>query len=195
MTTRPRPGARVFLVRRLLVLSLAVLLVWLVVTLISDDEPATQTEAPASVAQVSVEIPVENCKAEDLWLRPVVPAGQAGGNAFEIDLAISTTSEESCWAELRDSQIIAFVTENGSRVWSSDRCPTGFLKEPIAVSPGWVTTTSVVWRCNASRLSGGSYGLKLATYGGEPGIITFKLKDAPQPEPEPSPKSSEKPKD
>ena len=185
-----------FIVRRIIVLGLPLLLlmalVWIFNGSGADTKEVEEEKPDAAVDTVLIAASVEKCDPEDIWLRPVVPNGQPGGNKLRIDIAVSTKGEKACTLQLRPSNIIAFVVKGEQQFWASEKCPTALIDEPVAVAPGWVTSKSVVWSCKP-QLGGGKHTLKLATYGGEPGITNFILKEpikpAPEPSPEPSPSS------
>ena len=183
-----------FIVRRIIVLGLPFLLlmalVWGFSGSDSDAKKVEEEQQPAAVVDtVLIAASVEKCDPEDIWLRPVVPNGQPVSTKLLIDIAVSTKGEKACTLQLRPGNIIAFVVKGEKQLWASEKCPTALIDDPVAVAPGWVTSKSVVWSCKP-QLGGGRHTLKLATYGGEPGITNFILKEPIKPAPEPSPEPS-----
>ena len=88
------------------------------------------------------------------------------------------------------------ISANKAPVWDSSVCKTALLPAPVAVTARWSTVAAATWtgrgsgtNCSAKEgfASPGTYVIKTATLGGEPGQDTFTLVNKPKPKPTTTP--------
>lgn len=204
-------------------LAVLIALVWLVLQLVGggdDQKPAAQptttaaTTAPTAepaqekkktngLVDVALVTATAPCDPELVRITPTVRPDQLARGSVEIGLVVSSTAPKACTLKPADADAIAVISANGTAVWDSTVCKVSPLKDPVALSPGWSTMTSVTWtgrgsgsRCTQTEgyASPGKYAVQIGTLGGEPGKTTFTLEARPAPKPAPKPsKSTPKP--
>ncbi|MET1133953.1 MAG: hypothetical protein ABWX60_11080 [Aeromicrobium sp.] len=199
-----RVGRDVYWRRRLLVLAAVLAIVWGVVQLVGltrdDDakdtasaEPtptssaastAPATAAPTDQVAVAIETDAKPCEADNMRIVPSVAAGQFAGGPVRIDLMLTALDGAACTFRPSASELLAVVDTQRAPIYDSSVCRTAFFDEAVAVPAGWSTVAPVEWNgrgsgsgCGSSEgfAPPGTYTLKIGTYGGEPGEVTFKL--------------------
>lgn len=197
-------GRDVFWRRRLLVLAALLALAWgvvKVVELMGDDEPkpaaTTQptptpttpsspptTAPPADQVSVAIETDAALCEPDNVRIVPSVPTGQFAGGPVRMDLMLTALDGAACTFRPSASELLAVVDTERAPIYDSSVCRAAFFDEAVAIPAGWSTVTSVEWTgrgsgagCGTSEgfAPPGTYTLKIGTYGGEPGEVTFKL--------------------
>lgn len=223
MSQRRLP-AEVYWRRRLLVLALVLLLAWFATRAFGSeakpDKPAARstaipTKAPTRVAPVNGEVTVnlatdaKLCDPEKVRVSPSVKSGQYAGDDVDVSMIVSTTQKDACVLDAKKADLLVVISANKKPVWDSSVCKSALLTESVAVSPRWSTVVATTWTGRGSGrdcsnkqgfASPGSYVIKSATLGGEPGQATFRLVNKPKPKAKPKPTEttatpSEKPGD
>lgn len=153
-----------------MVLVVAVVLVWGVVTLIGavrgdDADPASSADStPSAPGKSRSAVPTEPtdepdpgllpvslssggapCDPESVRITPTVPDGQQADGPVDVDLAISSTAASSCTLAPEDAGLVAVIGAGSSTVWDSTRCPTSLLGDPVDISARWATIVRVEW--------------------------------------------------
>ncbi|AWB93572.1 hypothetical protein C3E78_15885 [Aeromicrobium chenweiae] len=188
-------------------LAVLIALVWVVLQLVGggDDEkpaarptatattptvaptPETKTNGLVDVALVTDSAP---CDPETVRITPSVRPGQLARTTVEIGLVVSSSATSACTLKPADADAIAVISANGTAVWDSTVCKVSPLTDPVALTPGWSTMTSVTWTgrgsgstCTSKQdyASPGKYSVQIGTLGGEPGKATFTLEARPRP--------------
>jgi len=198
-------GRDVYWRRRLLVLAVLIAIVWGVVQVVGlvrgDEEkpdPAPAAAAPTTAAPtttpttappadqvpVAIETSTTVCKPDNVRIVPSVASGQEAGAPVTIDLMITALDGEACTFRPSADELLAVVDTDRAPIYDSSVCRAAFFDQPVAVPAGWGTVTTVEWNgrgsgtaCGTSEgfAPAGTYTLKIGTYGGEPGQVTFKL--------------------
>lgn len=181
------------------------------------DKPiATPTAIPTKSAPVAA--PVDGnvavnlrsgtapCDPDKVRVVPSVNSGQYAGADVDVSMIVSTTQKAPCILNAKAADLLVVISANKSPVWDSSVCKTALLAESVAVSPRWSTVATATWTGRGSGkncsndlgfANPGTYVIKSATLGGEPGQATFKLVTKPKPtKPKPTEATpSEKPTD
>ncbi|MDQ3156080.1 MAG: hypothetical protein M3Q98_05065 [Actinomycetota bacterium] len=222
MSQRRLP-AEVYWRRRLLVLALILLLAWFATRAFGSeakpDKPvattptATPTKAARVIAPLNGEVTVnlatdaKPCDPEKVRVSPSVKSGQYVGDDVDVSMIVSTTQKNACVLDAKKADLLVVISANKNPVWDSSVCKTALLTKPVAVSPRWSTVAAATWTGRGSGkdcsdkqgfASPGTYVIKSATLGGEPGQATFRLVNKPKPKPKPTETTatpSEKPTD
>jgi len=216
-------SAEVYWRRRLLILALILLLAWFATKAFESEElrdkPVVKPTTGKPTAVATVATPVNGkvtvnlssdkkpCDPEKVRVSPSVKSGQYVGADVDVSMIVSTTQKDPCILDAKAADLLVVISANKSAVWDSSVCKTALLKKPVEVSPRWSTVAATTWtgrgsgnNCsNGQGFTGaGTYVIKSATLGGEPGQATFRLVNKPKPKPKPSPKTTkptEKPTD
>ncbi len=212
MSQRRLP-AEIYWRRRLLLLAVLILLVWVGLRLWpggSDEQPVS-APAPTSTPSANPEpAPTDGtttvalsagsaaCKPESIRVTPSVPGGQHTREPVDVDLAISSTSKKPCTFTAQSSDLLVVISSGKTAIWDSTVCKTALLADEVQLSPGWSTAERVEWSARGSGpacspkegwATPGGYTIQIGTLGGEPGTTKFTLT------PPPEPKDDEKPED
>jgi hypothetical protein len=204
-----RLPAEVYWRRRLLVLALLILLVWLGMRVWpdGDGEPAaaaptatpTATQAPPTtngVTNVALTTGSEPCDAESIRITPTVRSGQHARGPVTITLLVSSSSAKPCNFTARSSDLLVVISAGKTPVYDSTVCKASLLRQTVQLSPGWATSVDATWsgrgsgpRCSSKEgwATPGTYVLKIGTLGGEPGRTSFRLTSPPKPKATPTP--------
>lgn len=142
------------------------------------------------------------CEPEKVRVTPSVKSGQYAGAEVAVSMSVSTTQKNPCILNAKTADLLVVISANKSPVWDSSVCKSALLAEPVAVSPRWSTVAAATWtgrgsgkNCSAKQgfTSSGTYVIKAATLGGEPGQATFRLVAKPKPKPIPRPTATATP--
>jgi hypothetical protein len=207
---RPLPAA-VYWRRRLVVLAVVILIVWLIIQIVGlfsdggDDKPtvtptpqATPTSTvPLPEGLVSVELKTSDvkCDPQNVRVTPSVPLGQTARQAIWVNFTFATVDGIGCTLEPDDAQLLVVISAKDSPIYDSVVCNANFLSAPVALSEGWSSQVSAKWsgrgsgkKCKASEgfAPAGSYRIQAGTLGGEPGEATFTLAKPTTPDPTPT---------
>lgn len=202
--------AEIYWRRRLLVLAVLIALVWVglrffggedmvdapVATPVATATTATTSAAPATPAngdmRVSLETGTAKCDPEKVRVSPAVKGGQHVREKVKVAMSVSTTEKKPCVVDPKSADLLVVISANKSPVWDSYVCKTALLTKPVEVSPQWATVVETTWsgrgsgrNCSPDEgfASPGTYVIKAATLGGEPGQATFRLTTKPKPKP------------
>ena len=180
MTRGPLP-ARVYWVRRIMVLGTAVLLVVAIGRLLGGGSDASSDDG-AKATQVSVEtpapstgytdpaprkqkrtktpdptptlaVPVGECDGTDVAVTPLVKQAVAGRDVT-IVLQLRTLESEACTWPIGPSVLTLDITSGDDRIWSSRDCPGAIPKEPVVVRQAVTSKVEVVWNGKRSEDEG-----------------------------------------
>ncbi|MTB88296.1 hypothetical protein H9L21_01795 [Aeromicrobium senzhongii] len=222
--SNPRVGRDVYWRRRLLVLAILIAIVWGVLQLIGlvrgDDAgkaeatrptptpttapTAPPTTPPADQVAVAIETDEAVCEPENVRIVPSVPGGQFAGGPVAIDLMLTSLDGTACTFRPSTRELLVVVDTERAPIYDSSVCRAAFFDQSVSIPAGWSTVAPVEWTgrgsgagCGSSEgfAPPGTYTLKIGTYGGEPGEVTFKLaRRAPEtPETKPTPAPAKKP--
>lgn len=200
---RGNVGRDVYWRRRLLLIAVLLAVVWgvmQIVGLVRGDEeqaepPATTPtpevtttptpEAPSDQVAVAIDTATTACKPENVRIVPSVPGGQYAGGPVKIDLMLTALDGSACTFQPSADELLVVVDTQRAPIYDSSVCRAAFFSQSVAIPAGWGTVASVEWTgrgsgqaCSTSEgfAPGGTYTLKIGTYGGEPGETTFKLR-------------------
>lgn len=171
LTRGPLP-ARVYWVRRSLVLGTAVLLVFAIGRLLaggsdasggdsarlaagapsttkSRSAPATTAPAPrrtvATTTAPALAVPNGVCAGSDLAVTPDVTRAVAGRDVMVV-LQVRTLRTPACTWRLGPESLAVRVTSGQDRIWASADCPHAVPRRDVVVRQAVTTTVGVVWR-------------------------------------------------
>lgn len=205
MSQRRLP-AEIYWRRRLLVLAVLILVVWLSLRLwpSGGDEKPVSAPAPSATPSptpepaptdgtttVSLESGSRKCDPESIRITPSVPDGQETRQPVKIDLTMSSTSRKSCTYTADSDELLVIISAGKTAIWDSTVCKTALLREPVKLSSGWSTVAPIEWsgRGSGPACSGkegwatpGGYTIQIGTLGGEPGEARFTLTAPPEEE-------------
>ncbi len=215
---RRRLPAEIYWRRRLLVLAAILLLVWGAVKLFDgDDSPKpraaaeptvssapTPTAAVNPVTEAKLAAATKRCDPEKVRISPTVKDAQYSDEPVDMSFMLSTTQKESCIFDAKAADLLIVINANGSAIWDSSVCQEALFPEPVTIAAKWATAAHVTWSgrgsgssCSKKESYGGpgSYLIRAATLGGEPGSDNFTLIRKPKPKPKatPTPKASPTP--
>lgn len=147
----------------------------------------TTTAPPADQVTVALQTAATECDAENLRIVPSVPGGQRSGGPVDVDLLITTLDSTPCTFQPSNDDLLVVVDTSRAPIYDSSVCRAAFFDEAVAVPADWGTVARVQWTGRGSGTGCGSgegyappgrYTLKIGTYGGEPGEVTFALAQA-----------------
>lgn len=155
MSESRRLPARVYWVRRLVVLGIPLLLVAVVVWLVagrgSDDDPAPDAETtstpPATDPTPSETPALASCAPAGLALAMTPDAVSfAAGVSATFTVSITNTSAEACLVDAGEVQREIVITSGSDRVWSNRDCvAAGTEKRTLLLPAGGNDTTPFAW--------------------------------------------------
>ncbi|MGZ8770464.1 MAG: hypothetical protein ACXWXJ_05615 [Aeromicrobium sp.] len=207
MSQRRLP-AEVYWRRRLLVLAVVLLLAWFATKAFgafgaesrpgepvagpTATPPTAATEATPVNGEVTVNLTGDTkpCDPEKVRVSPSVRSGQYVGSEVDVSMIVSTTQKDACVLDAKKADLLVVISATKNPVWDSSVCKSALLTKPVAVSPRWSTVAAVKWtgRGSGKDCSGrqgfasqGTYVIKSATIGGEPGQARFRLVNKPKP--------------
>ncbi|WP_155990610.1 hypothetical protein [Paraoerskovia marina] len=193
------PGRGTFLVRRLLVLAVALAVVVGVVlgvrALIADPADASPMEsaeksAPPEPATTSATVA---CEADDLdlALQPAAESFEAGDRP-RFAVRVTHVGRQPCLVNGSQNGVAVTVADDDGAVWSSADCPVD--ERMLLMSPGDVDTNDVTW--DLTRTDGSCEAAGSATAGDYTARVevtdvpdattppvSFTLEPAPEPDP------------
>ncbi|MGI9085680.1 MAG: hypothetical protein ACR2FE_10400 [Aeromicrobium sp.] len=210
MSQRRLP-AEIYWRRRLLLLAVLILLVWVGLRWWpsgSDERPVSAAAPTASPSPkpaptdgsttVALSSGGAACKSESIRITPSVSNGQRTRAPVDVELSISSTSKKPCTFTAKSSDLLAVISAGKTAIWDSTVCKAVLLKDAVDLSPGWSTVAQVEWSARGSGpacspkegwATPGRYTIQIGTLGGEPGKTKFTLT------PPPKSKDDEKPDD
>lgn len=203
--------AEIYWRRRLLVLAVVLLLAWGATRAFGGegtaDQPVAKPTANATTAAtpaapvdgkvtVNLSSGTATCDPEKVRVTPSVKSGQYVGAAVKVSMIVSTTQKDPCILNAKAADLLVVISANKAPVWDSSVCKTALLRTPVSVSPRWSTVAEATWtgrgsgtECSTKEgfASPGTYVIKSATLGGEPGQDTFTLVNNPKVKPTATP--------
>ncbi len=198
MSQRRLP-AEIYWRRRLLVLALLILVLWVGLQLwpdTSDEKPVSAPAPTATASPTPTAAPTDGtttvalgsarkpCQPEAIRITPRVPSGQHTREPVDIDLSISSTSKDACIFTSTSSDLLVVISAGKTAIWDSTVCKSALLSDPVTLSPGWATVVRTEWSARGSGpacskkegwATPGRYTLQIGTLGGEPGKTRFTL--------------------
>ena len=172
-------------------------------------KPTARTTTTATVAApvdgkvtVNLSSGTAMCDPEKVRVTPSVRSGQYVGDAIKVSMIVSTTQKDPCLLNAKTADLLVVISANKAPVWDSSVCKTALLATPVSVSPRWSTVAATTWTGRGSGkncadkegfASPGTYVIKSATLGGEPGQDTFTLVNMPTPTTTTPPTPTKKP--
>ncbi len=198
MSQRRLP-AEIYWRRRLLLLAVLILLVWVGLQLWPDGNDQRPVSSPAPTATpsptpepepsdgtttVSLSSGDKPCNPESIRITPAVPSGQHARQTVSMNLTVSSASTQPCTFTARSSDLLVIISSGKTAIWDSTVCKTALLDEPVKLSPGWSTVVPVEWSARGSGpacskregwATPGRYTVQIGTLGGEPGKAKFTL--------------------
>ncbi|MCW2754554.1 MAG: hypothetical protein JWQ32_1965 [Marmoricola sp.] len=144
---------------------------------------ATRTPPAAGLAQ-----PTGACSASDITVTPVVGT-QLAGRPVPLSLHLSGI-QPACTFAVTPYSLVAKVTRNQNRIWSSQDCPSSIRTASVVVRSAAPTTVVVTWSgrgsdSTCSRATDwalpGSYSVEAAAIGSAPSTSAFTLTSPPRP--------------
>ncbi|ADG73476.1 conserved hypothetical protein [Cellulomonas flavigena DSM 20109] len=151
----PRPPARVFWIRRFVVLGLPLLLVVALVVwwtgrgqdAAAQGDPSPTAEQAAPTPTPTSQVGVADCVPSQLALA-VVPDGEsfADGVAPTFEISLTNSGSEPCLVEAGDAAREVVVTSGDDRVWSSRDCvPEDADARTLLLAGGQSDVTQLAW--------------------------------------------------
>lgn len=146
--------------------------------------PVATTAPPADQVDVALKTSATACESDNLRIVPSVPSGQFSGGPVNVDLMIATLDGSACTFRPTEDDLLVVIEAKRAPVWDSSVCRGAFFDTPVAVPADWSTVTQVAWSGRGSGTGCGSgegfappgtYTLKIASNGGEPGEVTFSI--------------------
>jgi hypothetical protein len=171
--TRGRLPARVYWVRRLMLLGVAALLVVGFAQLLgsgggSGGDRATRVSdttspSPSDVGSPSVGsttgsdpqvgngkvLPTGPCAADDVLVQPSVPHPVAGGDV-KLVLRLSTITSPACDWQLSASTLALTITSGADLIWTSQQCPSSIPSEAMVLRNSAQAKVAVTWNARRS---------------------------------------------
>jgi hypothetical protein len=177
IVTRPRGPlpARVYWTRRLVLLTLVVLVGWLMLRWIDGgdsgaaqpggEDPVAATESDeterttptdgrpvdrertARIRTVaeSFERPREDCDLTKVRVLPSVADPVYSGEPVQVTLRISSTSSTACSLGVDPDHLLVSITSRGDVVWDSTKCEDAIPVRELALQPRWSSLVDVTW--------------------------------------------------
>lgn len=155
MSDSRRLPARVYWVRRLVVLGIPLVVlavvVWLVAGRGSDEDPAPDaqtTSTPPVEEPTPSETPaLASCAPTGLVLAMTPDAVSfAAGVSATFTVSITNTGAEACLVDAGEVQREIVITSGADRVWSNRDCVVpGTEKRTLLLAAGFTDTTSFAW--------------------------------------------------
>jgi hypothetical protein len=151
---------------------------------VSPGSPTATGTAPAGVLAQ----PDGACAASEITVTPVVGT-QLAGRPVPLSLQLTGT-RPACTYTVSPNSLVAKVTRNSNRVWSSQDCPNSVHSATVVVRSAAPTTVVVTWSGRGSDSTcslatdwalPGSYSVEAAAIGSAPGTSTFTLTSPPRP--------------
>jgi hypothetical protein len=179
--TRPRGPlpARVYWTRRLVLLTVVVLVGWLMVRWIdgggsgaappdessaaaaTDTDDATEPKDKATKDKVrdaqirtvaeTFERPREACDLTNVVVSPSVAEPAYAGEPVRLTLRISSSSSQACSLAIDVEHLLVAITSGRDDVWDSTRCEDDVPVRELALQPDWSTLVELTW---SGRYSG-----------------------------------------
>jgi hypothetical protein len=145
-------GARVYWIRRLIVIAVAIGLIALLWAFFARDGKSSssgqRTVAPTSSPTTSAPAGVGNCAAASLQLTLTASAqAYAAGQTPSFTLTATNTSKVACTLTMSDASRQVVITSGSDRVWSSADCPaTAPPASPLLlVGAGEKSSATLTW--------------------------------------------------
>lgn len=150
-----RPPARVFWIRRLVVLGLPLVLVVVLVVWLTgrggdaaaQDDPTPQVEQPTPAPSSASPTGVADCAPAQLALA-IAPDGESfpAGVAPTFEISVTNSGPEPCLVEAGDAAREVVVTSGDDRVWSSRDCvPEDADARTLLLAGGQSDVTQLAW--------------------------------------------------
>jgi hypothetical protein len=194
-----RLPAEIYWRRRLLLLAVLILIVWLGLHFWPDSSDERPVSAPAPTATpsatpkpaptdgtttVALSSDAAACNPESIRITPSVPDHQHTRGPVDIDLTISSTAKTPCTFTAVSTDLLVVISAGKTAIWDSTVCKTALLTEPVKLSPSWSTVVPAEWSGRGSGracskeegwATPGRYTVQIGTLGGEPGKARFTI--------------------
>ena len=214
MSQRRLP-AEIYWRRRLLLLAVLILIVWVGLQLWpdpNDERPVSSTAPTATPSPTPDPVPSDGtttvslssgdaaCDPESIRISPAVPSGQKAREPVEMNLTIGSTAKKPCTFTADSSDLLVIISAGKTAIWDSTVCKTALLTDEVQLSPGWSTVVPVEWSgrgsgpaCSSKEgwATPGRYTVQIGTLGGEPGEVKFTLAPPEKPKDDEKKKSDE----
>jgi hypothetical protein len=179
--TRPRGPlpARVYWTRRLVLLTLVVLVAWLMSRWLDGGSGAAQPEdeTPAAATQTddveesttqerkgdrerkdrirtvaeSFDRPREDCDLTNVRVVPSVADPVYSGEPVQLTMRVSSTGSKACSLRVNADHLLVAITAGRDLVWDSTKCDDAVPARDLALHPRWWSLLDITW---SGRYSG-----------------------------------------
>jgi len=209
-TTRGPLPARVYWVRRLMVLGIALLLVVGIAKMLNGGSGAAGGDTATKVADTTsptssstghrhhhkkpqhpvtpVVTPSGPCTPSDVAISPSVPSPVAGRD-ITLVLDVTSLSIPACTWTLSGSSLALKITSGSDLIWTTTQCAKVIPTRNLVLEQGKATRVRLTWDARRSEPGcpvqtewalPGTYHLHVAALAGQPQDVTFLL-TAPKP--------------
>lgn len=143
--------ARVYWVRRLVVLAVAIILVvgliFLITKLIGGSADPEPQPTPAAEQQELQPAPDTPCGPEDLALEMIAgPDSVAAGSEATFEVSVTNNGENACTVDVGDESRVMTITSGDDRIWSSKDCASADdASRLVLLRSGSDYTDNAVW--------------------------------------------------
>lgn len=145
-----------------------------------DRTDRTPSEDPGQTTQPPpVEVlpePTGTCEDSDVVLSPFVQ-GAVAGQPVTITLQARTLTSEACTWKFGPNHMVLKISQGADTVWASWQCQRQVPESAVVVRRDTTATIELVWNARTSTngcgamatwAQEGTYGVRVATFGGEP---------------------------
>lgn len=175
--TRPRGPlpARVYWTRRLVLLTLVLIVGWLMLRWIDggesgaaqsgDETPAAATEtddaeqptteerksgdrertARIRTVAESFQRPREDCDLTKVRVEPSVADPVYSGEPVQVTLRVSSSSSTACSLDVDPDHLLVSITSGRDVVWDSTKCDDAISARKLALQPQWSSLVDITW--------------------------------------------------
>lgn len=182
--------ARVYWVRRLVVLAVAVVVLVSLVLFVSNafggEKKAEPDPTPTNAQDDAKPAPDEPCKPADLALAmSSAPEAVTAGKDAAFDVSVTNKGEYACTVDVGDESRVLTITSGSDRIWASADCASDEdASRLVLLKPGSAHTSTVVWdgersnkKCDSDlpKPRPGTYNLEIEMNGVKPAEHRFNI--------------------